>query len=156
MKQICGNAEEMLAHVGGIEAVTPHQLIAVRLPEGVGTVEYEAQDPKIMLRSSDTEIEVRMRMQLESAAARLVADIGISYSLTKPIAPSESALKEFVERVAVMALFPYVRESLHTSAARLGVDPPVLGIIRAGELTLDALVRGAEESDSLDERTSDS
>ena len=35
-----------------------------------------------------------------------------------------------------MTLVPYLRESVHTTAARLGVKVPMLGIVRQGDFTL--------------------
>jgi hypothetical protein len=40
-------------------------------------------------------------------------------------------LEEFVDRVGVMALYPFVRESIFSTATRLRVKAPVLGLLLA-------------------------
>lgn len=51
---------------------------------------------------------------------------------------------EFLERVAMMAVYPFQREALATYATRLRVPVPTLGLVRQGEIDLQI------NTDSLD------
>lgn len=91
-----------------------------------------------MLVGGDAEhIECRVRMMLGTVAADLQADIGAVYTISEPVALTSEIVAEFTERVALMAVFPFLREAVFTTASRLGVPPPVLGLLRAGEARVE-------------------
>lgn len=48
-----------------------------------------------------------------------------------------AVVAEFIERVGLMAVFPFLREAVFTTASRLGVPPPVVEILRAGEASVE-------------------
>ena len=87
--------------------------------------------PEVAIRVSDTSIEVRMKLEVATEEAKLFADMAVSYTLSKPCHVTLGVLEEFVDRVGVMALYPFVRESIFSTAARLRVKAPVLGLLLA-------------------------
>lgn len=99
--------------------------------------------PEVGLRLTPDEIETRMRFAVNTGDAYLEADMSVVYQLQRPVNLWAHVVTEFIERVAVMAVYPFVREAVFTTAARLGVDTPVLGMIRSGELGVGNL-EGAE------------
>ncbi|GEM_PF-1088817 len=92
--------------------------------------------PEVAIRLSPTQMEVRMRVEVSTSAAVLEADMAAVYDLTTPANLWAHVVYEFVERVAVMAIYPFVRESVFATASRMGVAPPVLGMMRAGEFSI--------------------
>ncbi|MGN6128739.1 MAG: hypothetical protein ACTHOK_00185 [Nocardioidaceae bacterium] len=90
------------------------------------------QEMKVFRRESAETIEVRCVMEVLTSKARLLADIAAIFRSSEPLAVDPGVLDDFTQNVAVMALFPYLRESVQNSAARLGVPPPVLGLLRRG------------------------
>jgi hypothetical protein len=92
--------------------------------------------PEIAIRTAGDALETRMRVSLSTNEADLFCDIGVQYTFRVPVEASKGVIGEFVERVAVMAVFPYVRESFFTTASRLGVGAPVLGLLRAGSFEI--------------------
>jgi hypothetical protein len=80
----------------------------------------------------------RITMTVHTPKARLAADIGVAYTFSEPLAVPQEIVAEFVEKVAVMAVFPFLRESVFTTATRLGVAPPVIGLLRAGDFHVEA------------------
>jgi hypothetical protein len=84
-----------------------------------------------------TFVEPRFRMLVSDSHARYTVDVGTRYEMSRPIDLSKSVLKEFIERVAIMAAFPFIRESVATTAARMELGVPVLGLLRAGGFSLD-------------------
>jgi len=60
------------------------------------------------------------------ALLEIIADFEAEYRFSEPGGQiSEEAQLEFAEKVAFMALVPYLRESVHTTAMRLGGRPPL-------------------------------
>ena len=90
-----------------------------------------------MLGDDDGALAFRVRQHVKTGQAEILADYGVEYRITDPSASvSGKARVEFAEKVAFMTLVPYLRESVHTTAARLGVKVPMLGIVRQGDFTL--------------------
>lgn len=89
-----------------------------------------------MERHTAEVLENRFRITVENKEAIYSADIGAIYSLQEPVTPLPALIAEFAERVGFMAVFPYLRESISTSASRLGLPMPVLGIVRPGDFQI--------------------
>lgn len=85
-----------------------------------------------------TTLETWFRITVELPDAKLVAAYATLFTREHDQDIPEPVRVEFVERVAVMAVFPYLRESIHTSAVRLQVPPPVLDILRQGAFRVHA------------------
>jgi len=47
-------------------------------------------------------------------------------------------LVDFIERVAIMAAFPFLREAIARMASRLEVDVPLIGLLKTGQFQLHA------------------
>lgn len=96
----------------------------------------------------DALIEVRFRARLEMSGAELKVAVGVQYS--RPDGGGEIPVglqEQFIQSVAVMAAFPYLREGLQSLALRLGADVPLLGILRQGDFVLKP--RGEEGVEPL-------
>jgi hypothetical protein len=76
--------------------------------------------------------------------AEFVTDAEIIYTAEEDINVTDAVQREFAERVAFMAVYPFIRASIHGSATRLNVPAPVLGMVRQGEFSL---------GDQMDEET---
>jgi hypothetical protein len=99
--------------------------------------------PDVGIRVAPTSLETRMRVAVRLDGAEVTADMAVEYTFARPCALSAEVAREFVERVAVMAIYPFVRESIFATASRLGVDAPVLGLIRSGSFQVGPLVATA-------------
>lgn len=128
------SAVELLSYVE-LTDITHYEVLGKRrATEPEDGFEPGARDPEVMVRKEDGTLETRVRLTFEAVDARLVADVSAIYTLSEPLEISEEAISEFLERVGVMAVFPYLRAALHGSAAQLGVDVPVLGLLRPSSL----------------------
>lgn len=87
-------------------------------------------------RHDENSIEARFRMVVSDSHATYTADVGTRYETSQPVEISASVVKEFIERVAVMAAYPFIRESIATTAARMELAVPVLGLLRSGSFSL--------------------
>ncbi len=84
------------------------------------------QASNFMVRHDDDVIEARWNQVVTTREARITADIGLVFKKTQPFTCSQAVMKEFVERVAIMALVPFMREAVFAAAARLKVSPPLM------------------------------
>lgn len=91
---------------------------------------------EVLVRHDAEQIQVRVRCQAFSRQARLVADVAAEFKLPEPVSVDPDVLREFVERVGVMAAYPFVREGLHSTASKLRVRAPLLQLLRADQIRL--------------------
>ncbi len=68
------------------------------------------------------------------------------FTLREPIEASDAIITEFVERVGVMSVYPYLRESITQSGAKLGLDRPVLKLLRPGDIHITVEDSDGDES----------
>lgn len=128
---------ELLA-LAELTAVHHWEISGRRLPEP-GDQRDEEVVPEIGIRVAPTTIETRLRVSLATDHAELTSDISSVYTLSEEREVDAEVIREFVERVAIMAIYPFIRESIFSTARKLGVPPPVLGLIRAGGFSLGPL-----------------
>ncbi|MBJ7451749.1 MAG: hypothetical protein JHC71_06640 [Blastococcus sp.] len=102
-------------------------------PEPAGEEDAPLQ---VMARSSDEEIEVRVRTTTQSPSAVFSVDVGALFSLATPVDIDPDAMKDFVQRVGVMAAYPFVREGLFSVAARMRVEAPLLQLLQSNTMNL--------------------
>lgn len=82
------------------------------------------------LGSAAVELD-RAAAEVGGAAAELDVRAGVA-----EIAPD--VLRDFVEKVAVMAAYPFLRQGIHTLGTMLGLSGVTLGLLRAGSFSLEA------------------
>ncbi|QDG63303.1 hypothetical protein [Pseudarthrobacter sp. NIBRBAC000502771] len=86
------------------------------------------------LESSKEVAEVRQRLQIYAEDARFTVDVGMTFAFPGPIEVGQSVRQEFIERVGLMALHPYVRESLQSLSMKLEVEPVLLPLRKKFDL----------------------
>lgn len=102
-----------------------------------------------LTRQEPGRLEARFRATMRGTQCHLVVDLGLFYTSDEPVKMSRDTMREFLSNVAFMAAYPYMRESLFTSATRLGVDPPLLGLVRLGEFEFDIPENDGDEPAAL-------
>lgn len=114
------------------------ELDSIRFNEVSATRREESRDTEvdieIRLRRDEREIEVRCAARVIGEDADYRADASAFFSLDGPVDITDAALAEFVERVGVMTVYPYLRESIHQSAAKLGMPQPTMKLLRPGDI----------------------
>ncbi|MGB2951297.1 MAG: hypothetical protein WBB62_16745 [Rhodococcus sp. (in: high G+C Gram-positive bacteria)] len=91
---------------------------------------------QIMLRVESQLLEVRCKAQAEGLGGQYVSDASAVFSLSEPSDIDEDTVRIFAEKVGVMAVYPYIRESITQGGARLGLERPILPLLRAGDVKL--------------------
>ena len=130
------NAADVVAHA---------ELTEIRVNEVAGrrlSADAEGSEPandlQVNISGNGGGCEIRARFVLVTGEAELVADISALYTFEEELFLPMEVAAEFVERVGIMAVYPFIREQVFASATRLGVAAPVLGMLRAGQFTVNA------------------
>lgn len=102
-----------------------------------GSDEPDTGESMQVLQHADAvHIEVRCVMEVVTHEGRFMVDVASSYDFREPLEVELPVLEDFTARVAVMAAYPFVREAIHQTAARLRLPAPLLGLLRQGQVEL--------------------
>lgn len=106
-----------------------------------GPPSTEDSDPDIAMEYSEfvdeSSVHCRFRFTVETSDARYLTDLASVFALEEPASIDRLVMKDFAERVGFMAAFPYIRESLTTTASRMGRRAPLIGLMRPGDLQIE-------------------
>ncbi|MFC8046237.1 hypothetical protein [Nocardia sp. NPDC057353] len=91
---------------------------------------------QIALGRDELGLEVRCRATIAGAGGEYIADASAVFTFREPVEATAEAVTDFAARVGVMAVYPYLRESITQSSAKLGLERPVLRLLRPGEVSL--------------------
>lgn len=94
--------------------------------------------------SWDARLETWFRLTLSNEQAEIVTAVAVVYQRETDAEIPPELRKEFIERIAVMAAYPYLRTELQHQATDLRVGDVTLPILRQGEFQLP------EESDATE------
>ena len=130
------------------------ELVGIQFLEVYGRLREGPQDEvdtdvKINVKESHgpNAIEVRFRVLVEHTQASYAIEVGTRYTTEEPVDLEPSVLRDFIEKVAIMAAFPFIREGVATTAAKLEVEVPIMGILRQGEFSLGELAESVHASE---------
>lgn len=112
--------------------VIVYELQASRIGEAVEP-QYSMQ---VLTRLDGTEFEIRCKVEAQGQGGQYLADAGAVFTLESEGLIEEGTQRQFAEKVGVMAVYPYLRSSISQLAASLGLDRPVLPLLRAGGVSL--------------------
>lgn len=94
------------------------------------------QQINVALKRTEQSISTRVRLEHGTRDALFLADIAATYALSEPVTISEAVARDFAERVGIMAVYPYLRETISATAVRLRVDVPFLKLLLPGQIKL--------------------
>lgn len=109
-----------------------HEVAAKR---SVGATD-DSLSMEIMARAGDEQIGVRLRAKVTGGGGEYEIDAEGIFALEAEADVEPGTLQEFIERVGVMVVYPYVREAVNDGAARLSLKRPVLKLLRTGDIKL--------------------
>ena len=119
-----------------LSRVTAYEVAGRRVPSPE-TTEITSSMESMIGGEEGVAFAFRVRQRVKTDEAEITADCEAAYRFSESGGGvSRGAQVEVAEKVAFMALVPYLRESVHTTAMRLGVKPPLLGMVRQGEFRL--------------------
>lgn len=93
-------------------------------------------------RVSDSALDYRfgfscMITQEGGDVANISATFVASYATEEPLEANEGIAQQFAQDVAVMAVYPYMREFAQSTAARLDLPNFTLGLVKRGEFVIE-------------------
>lgn len=91
---------------------------------------------RVMVERNPEHIEVRCEGRFSTPDASYVTDVGARFLHEEPLDVADDVLNEFVQRVGVMAVWPYLREAVRDLSAKIDAGRVVIGLIRAGQVEL--------------------
>jgi hypothetical protein len=92
--------------------------------------------------------KIRLRVSISTTFGDVVADAGIVYDLKGDARIPHAIGLDFANRVGIMALLPYIRESIHSLTSKTFGQGLLMPVMRAGDLQFEADV---QESNTLSE-----
>ncbi len=122
-----------------LESVECHEMSAKRndhppepdAPEE-GNVNIAAQ-----FRYDEGSFGVRLIARVTIPIGEVTVSIAGEYSLTEECVPSTRTVQQFCNEVAIMSVFPYLREAVSTVSGRVFGNPLYLPMVDRGEIVLD-------------------
>lgn len=103
-----------------------------------GPPDRPKSETQMLVRRSDTALEVRLRYQVVSPDALYAVDLGATYSSSEPVEYEDSVLTEFIQRAAFMTIHPYARTYIQTLGSMLGVGRVLLSLRRPKDMVVVA------------------
>lgn len=104
--------------------------------EELERLEFPLRDDSFGFSLGDQRLHFRFRSVFADERAEFVADVELVYSVSEQVTFDEAIHREFAERVAFMAVYPFIRSAIFGAAGRLSLPTPILGIVRQGEFKL--------------------
>ncbi len=105
--------------------------------QGLGTLDESHSESELVMEINPivwgTRIEIWVRAWFETQAVKLVASVATVYERETDEYVPEPTRTEFIEKVAVMAAYPYLRSALQGLAATMRLGEFTLDILRQGE-----------------------
>lgn len=135
--------EELLTsvHLEDVRCIESNAGLA--LDANVGLSDWAVAEPKGELKldvrpvSWGARIETWFRLSLEEDFARVVVAYSIIYQREEAVPIPYDVRQDFLERVAFMAVYPYLREAVNRLTAELRLGSVVLPMIRQGEISIE-------------------
>lgn len=76
---------------------------------------------------------VEVKDEDDEPVATIRTAVLVTFALAEPVPVAEEVAAAFGNRVAFLTAYPYLRESVQSLAARVGLPTVVLGLVRAGQ-----------------------
>lgn len=146
--RVVNSAAELLDVGVSIDNIQFLQLHA-EAAEGDG-VPTEMQEPEpawgLKLRHDGAELGFRLSVTLDLGIGNIRIDAAINYVADEPVAMIEATRLEFANKVAVMALLPYIRQAAADLSQRVFGEVIMMPVTRQGDLKF-----GPDSEDAVDE-----
>lgn len=100
------------------------------------------------VQQDDKHLSIRGVVEVENRIVSCRADVAVTYAKSQPIEVTEDHMAEFISRVALANVYPFMRQHVYDLSSRLG-SPLTLGLmkIRPGMVTANSADDlGADES----------
>lgn len=114
-----------------LDPTTGQGLSALSEPDGKGELTIDINPV-----NWGTRIEIWFRARFDTESVTMVTAVATVYERESEDAIPEATQTDFIEKVAVMAAYPYLRSTLQGLAASMRVGNFTLDILRQGEFAM--------------------
>lgn len=138
----------MTSYDSALDLLRAVELVGVHIVEAHAEAASRTEDEKDVsfevahgTRQGGFYVMFKMDISEPTASIRVIVRTTFAFeetAETKADIP-ELVLKEFIEKVAVMAAYPFLRQGVATMATVVEAPVPLLGLLRSGEFRLDQL-----------------
>lgn len=94
---------------------------------------------RVQVRGTDAGFDVRFHLDVALPEITGVIDVVTAYRLLEQVSLAPIAQQEFIEKVAAMAVWPFIREAVSDLIARLRATTVTLPLLRLGDVHLTKL-----------------
>ena len=112
--------------------------LSAELDEAAGPEDaLDEPDPSYDLKffSEGELLGVRVATTVNLGIGKAIVDVAAHYRVHAPVNISEEGLLDFANRIAVLALVPYIRQAVADLTQRVFGSAALMPVIRQGELT---------------------
>lgn len=107
------------------------------------------RDLGLLARDTSSELLARLDLTVATAEAKFKLSAIATYVKDTPFSADETAVRDFMEKVALFAVWPYLRAQLQTLSVGLSLEPITLPVLLQGQVRLtdqptDTVDSGAE------------
>ena len=124
-----------------LEHVDFHELSARRIPGAKGSsVETEDEGNlslAVQQRIDDQSFGVRLNATATFSGGEATVSVAAEYQLLNEIKPTRRALQIFCNEVAIMTVFPYLREGMSSITTRVFGEAIYLPVAERGSISID-------------------
>lgn len=119
-----------------LDGIQFHELSAKITDDAESTLS-EAAEVRLQYqtRASETDFGVRVSVDVESESGTAKVVVAAEYQLENGTIPEANLLDLFATEVAIMTLFPFVREGIHSITGRVFGVPMQLPILERGQIS---------------------
>ncbi|MGN6759768.1 MAG: hypothetical protein ACTHJI_00360 [Leifsonia sp.] len=138
MSRVAADAADVLT-AAELTDIRVYEVAGRRLLPGehVDSETDASENFQIQAGGDESHFETRARLTVTTADSELLADVSAIYTFAESLTVPREVAGEFVERVGIMSVYPFLREQIFATATRLGVSAPVMGLLRAGQITVE-------------------
>jgi len=130
-----------------VRRIVTYKLVAERVENDILSVEEARHAIQALVRQEELLIETRFIMEVDAPNARYLVDTSAVFELESTVDFTATLVSDFISEIAIMVVYPYLREAISGLAARLGAEVPFLGVLRRGDFKIGMTRVGESESD---------
>lgn len=137
---------ELLGTVRLVDVRTIQEIAELKLDatpgNGLSTLDESSTDGDLSIDINPVHwgarIEIWFRARFETPSANLVSAVAAIYERDVDDDVPEETRTDFIEKVAIMAAYPYLRVALQGLAGKMRMGTFTLDVLRQGEFTMAA------------------
>jgi len=124
---------QQLLDMAELEDVVYYGISAARRGES-SDLDQVSDSYELFVRNDGVRLEVRCRATVDTDEAQYVVDAASRFSLAEPVEITERAQQDFVQKIGLLAVWPYIRETISANAAKLRLAPMQVKLLRAEDV----------------------